>query len=60
MTFTVKICKQIEMLNSKTKPILYKVEEPNFQSMATDELNHLYLEAQSIMTRVQTMLQARG
>lgn len=59
--FTVKICRQT-LNSSKTadkQPYFYKAEEPDFKELTTDELNHLYLEAQSIMARVQTMLEMR-
>ena len=60
--FTVKICRQ-ELNITKTakdKPYFYKAEEPDFKEMTTDQLNHLYLEAQSIMARIQTMLESKG
>lgn len=60
--FTVKICRQTlnTTKNAKDNPYFYKAEEPDFKDMTTDQLNHLYLEAQSIMARVQTMLEMKG
>ena len=60
--WTVKICSQAINTKPSAKdiPYFYKAEEPEFKDLTTDELNHLYLEAQSIMARIQTMLQAKG
>ena len=60
--FTVKICRQTinTTKTAKDVPYFYKAEEPDFKEMTTDELNHLYLEAQSIMARVQTILEMKG
>ncbi len=60
--FTVKICRQVvnTKKSAKDKPYFYNSEEPDFSKLTTDELNHIYLEAQSIEARVQTMLQQRG
>ena len=62
MPYTVKICRQ-DLNTTKTAkdtPFFYKAEEPDFKEMTTDQLNHLYLEAQSIMARIQTMLESKG
>lgn len=60
--FTVRVCKQTlnNTKSAKDMPFLYKAQEPNFNELTTDQLNHLYLEAQSIMARVQTMLEMKG
>jgi hypothetical protein len=59
MDYTVKICKQT--LNTKKgEAYLYKAEEPDFKELTTQELNKLYLDAQEIEARIQTMLAQRG
>lgn len=57
--YTVKICRQT--LNTKKgDPYIYKAEDPDFKDLTTQELNHLYLQAQEIEARLQTMLAQRG
>jgi len=62
MDFTVKICRQTlnTTKSAKDTPFIYKAEEPDFKECTTDQLNKLYLEAQAIEARIQTMLQQRG
>jgi len=61
MDYTVKICRQTlnTTKTAKEVPYFYKAEEPDFKELTTQELNHLYLNAQEIMARVQTMLEMR-
>jgi len=62
MPYTVKICRQEvnTTKSAKDTPYFYKVEEPDFKELTTDQLNFLYLEAQSIQARIQMMLEQRG
>lgn len=60
--FTVKICRQT-LNTSKTAdkmPYFYKAEEPDFKELTTDQLNKLYLDAQTIMAHVQMVLETKG
>ena len=62
MPYTVKICRQ-DVNTTKTAkdvPYFYKAEEPDFKELTTQELNHLFLQAQGIEARIQTMLAQRG
>lgn len=61
MDYTVKICKQTlnTTKTAKDVPYFYKAEEPDFKELTTDQLNKLYLDARSIMERVQTMLEQK-
>ena len=62
MPYTVKIVRQ--ELNDPKKykdaPYKYEIQEPDFKSLSTQELNKLYLDAQAIMAQVQTMLEMKG
>lgn len=58
--FTVRICRQTANTKRTVDAFSYKAEEPDFKELTTDELNKLYLEAQSIMARIQTMLEMKG
>ena len=60
--FTVKICRQTlnTTKTASTVPYFFKAEEPDFKELTTDQLNKLYLDAQAIESRIQTMLIQRG
>ena len=62
MEYTVKIVHQELNIkpSAKDTPYFYKVETPDFAKLTTEELNHLFLEAQAIEARIQNMLAERG
>ena len=47
-------------LKTAVYPYDYSREEIDFKTLSTDELNHLYLEAQAIEAQIQNMLAERG
>ena len=61
--YTVLIMRQKPIKDKRLKtsphPYDYSREEIDFTKVDTDELNQLYLEAQAIEARIQTMLAQR-
>lgn len=62
--YTVLIMRQKPIRDKRLKTALYPCdysrEEIDFKQLTVDELNNLYLEAQEIEARIQTMLAQRG
>ena len=62
--YTVLVMRQKPIKDKRLKtsphPYDYSREEIDFTKLDTDELNHLYLESQSIMAKIQTMLEMRS
>ena len=62
--YTVLIMRQKPIKDKRLKdavyPYDYSREEIDFTKLDTDELNSLYLESQSIMAKIQIMLEMKG
>ena len=62
--YTVLVMRQKPIKDKRLKDSKYGYdysrEEIDFTKLTTDELNQLYLESQSIMAKIQTMLEMRS
>ena len=62
--YTVLVMRQKPIKDKRLKnsvyPYDYSREEIDFKALSTEDLNHLYLQAQEIEAQIQTMLSQRG